>query len=595
MASRRLQRDLKELADNPITGVHLELCENNIYRHTVRLVPQDGGLEGVTVKVHIEFTTKYPDEPPVVRISEDSPLYGHPNVFQTFICLDMLNSPIYSTPYQGWSSAYTLRGIIMQLYGFLVLDDKIEQEYGGTISRRPARVNSMRDHPTVYDVIEHSSLLDSSSSPVKSRILDLPDDLFDSILSFSDANTLNNLSKALTSDNSLGLRAGNKFTELNTFCFYTKLPFTDPSTILGYCINTHLYSDGNIRAISLAGYDYISSQAYDHGIRKTAWNFPFKYFFPVYICPSHGDKFINNMDYFMGPLLASSPTVPATEAERLLTVMAKLINSFVVELFNSNYNQRFLCDSAMQAFHHLHHLLVAYSIRSPSVVNLCINDVRRFLSDPSSRLKRNTPDLGMLLVKLLLVPMDIVPWSAFAVSFLRELLSRQVRWADKRSDRLFFTPHTDVSDSERISKHLDIAKKSLSIVVLEAWFCNSVSRPSSASFAIGHLQAIKKAYDEKLCCPTDQDKQSFFETVNSLKNGVYFSDFLNRLGVCPPPPHRKNLALMLRQAVVDSYNNKYHTEPSIFIKSREYYDWSNPNSLIVYKGPWPPVVSQSTS
>jgi hypothetical protein len=36
----------------------------------------------------------------------------------------------YSQPYQGWSSTYTVSALLQQLYGFLLLDDSVDQMDG---------------------------------------------------------------------------------------------------------------------------------------------------------------------------------------------------------------------------------------------------------------------------------------------------------------------------------------------------------------------------------------------------------------------------------------------------------------------------------
>jgi hypothetical protein len=42
----------------------------------------------------------------------------------------------YSTPYRGWSSAYRLSSILMQLHGFLLVDESVDQMYGNDSIQR---------------------------------------------------------------------------------------------------------------------------------------------------------------------------------------------------------------------------------------------------------------------------------------------------------------------------------------------------------------------------------------------------------------------------------------------------------------------------
>ena len=58
----------------------------------------------------------------------------HPNVSGSYVCLDMLKEYAIG-PYGGWSASYDLPAVLMQLYGFLLLDSKLDQDYGGTIEK----------------------------------------------------------------------------------------------------------------------------------------------------------------------------------------------------------------------------------------------------------------------------------------------------------------------------------------------------------------------------------------------------------------------------------------------------------------------------
>jgi len=46
------------------------------------------------------------------------------------VFLDMLKEYAIG-PYQGWSASYDLSAILLQLYGFLLVDDKIGQTRAG--------------------------------------------------------------------------------------------------------------------------------------------------------------------------------------------------------------------------------------------------------------------------------------------------------------------------------------------------------------------------------------------------------------------------------------------------------------------------------
>ena len=51
---------------------------------------------------------------------------AHPNIYQDYICASILNTT------EGYTPAYTLKGICIQLLSFFG-SDKIEQDYGGVV------------------------------------------------------------------------------------------------------------------------------------------------------------------------------------------------------------------------------------------------------------------------------------------------------------------------------------------------------------------------------------------------------------------------------------------------------------------------------
>ncbi len=92
------------------------------------MVAADGKLKGVPIHLHMTFPAKFPHAPPDVEIITRS--VELPLVIGKRICVDMLNFSGYhglveTTPWRGWSSAYTVSAILTQLYGLLLVDEKV--------------------------------------------------------------------------------------------------------------------------------------------------------------------------------------------------------------------------------------------------------------------------------------------------------------------------------------------------------------------------------------------------------------------------------------------------------------------------------------
>lgn len=114
----RLLQDIAELQSKPYPNISLHVQDDNITQACLILTVVDGyGPMHLTV----DFPHDYPLSPPRIRMDSD---VSHPNIFGTYICASILNTT------EGYTPAYTLKGIAIQLLSFFS-SDKIEQDGGG--------------------------------------------------------------------------------------------------------------------------------------------------------------------------------------------------------------------------------------------------------------------------------------------------------------------------------------------------------------------------------------------------------------------------------------------------------------------------------
>lgn len=115
---KRILHDWKEIQEETVktVGVSAEPLENDLYIwHANIKGPKDTKYEGGVFHFQIDLPHSYPHKPP--KITLYTPI-DHPNVFGNHICLDMLQED-QKELYQGWSSAYTIQSILIQLQSFL--------------------------------------------------------------------------------------------------------------------------------------------------------------------------------------------------------------------------------------------------------------------------------------------------------------------------------------------------------------------------------------------------------------------------------------------------------------------------------------------
>eukprot|EP00026_Physarum_polycephalum_P001294 Phypoly_transcript_01295.p1 GENE.Phypoly_transcript_01295~~Phypoly_transcript_01295.p1 ORF type:complete len:1116 (+),score=191.20 Phypoly_transcript_01295:80-3427(+) len=126
-ARKRLLRDLKELHDNPLENVNAApVDDQDLFLWHANLRGSDPQMKE-TFHLILSFPSNYPLSPPRVELCTPLP---HPNVIPergTYsLCMDMLEQGEWAEDankkmkYNGWSSAYSVQLILVQLQSFLL-------------------------------------------------------------------------------------------------------------------------------------------------------------------------------------------------------------------------------------------------------------------------------------------------------------------------------------------------------------------------------------------------------------------------------------------------------------------------------------------
>lgn len=133
MRNSRLMKEWLEIQRCPVENASVSpLQEENLNEWHGNIQGQvDSEWEGIVVHFSISFPAAYPVQPPRVRLFSFVP---HLNVqvrgaaFE--VCLHMLETPplgALTTPYQYWSSAFSVRSILVQMASFLLCDGQPTQ------------------------------------------------------------------------------------------------------------------------------------------------------------------------------------------------------------------------------------------------------------------------------------------------------------------------------------------------------------------------------------------------------------------------------------------------------------------------------------
>eukprot|EP01060_Flectonema_neradi_P012814 TRINITY_DN1958_c0_g2_i1.p1 TRINITY_DN1958_c0_g2~~TRINITY_DN1958_c0_g2_i1.p1 ORF type:complete len:1319 (+),score=228.19 TRINITY_DN1958_c0_g2_i1:51-3959(+) len=173
-AARRLVREIAKIERDPTWGVSAMPLEGNLLLWHCNL-SAPGGVTGKGVlHVELQFPPTYPACPPKVKILGSN--VDHPNVFGSYICLDLLNKGEFSgmdsilKPFTGWSAAYGVQTLLVQLQSFFFSGVDTGYGKGGRIKIRQQSGAPVWEYQLKYSECHHwSHFAFDESAPCRHR------------------------------------------------------------------------------------------------------------------------------------------------------------------------------------------------------------------------------------------------------------------------------------------------------------------------------------------------------------------------------------------------------------------------------------------
>ena len=164
---RRLISDLEEIKKHPLSSVTAEPIESDLFEwHCNMEGPFGNPYHGIIFHIIMQFPQSYPFNPPKLFFCS---YLKHDHVFRSWICLDMLQEFEWSsdtekeTPYSGWTTAYSVHSILLQLQSFLF--DKADTSV--------KEIEKAKKHAIKFtcDTCNHSGISDDKIWPKLNREL----------------------------------------------------------------------------------------------------------------------------------------------------------------------------------------------------------------------------------------------------------------------------------------------------------------------------------------------------------------------------------------------------------------------------------------
>ncbi|KAK3316584.1 hypothetical protein B0H66DRAFT_299083 [Apodospora peruviana] len=572
---RRLLQDIAELQTKPYPNITLHVQDEDLSEACLILTP-DGWRP---LHLTVQATYQYPLKPPTVRM--DSKI-AHPNVFETYICASILNTT------EGYTPAYTLKGIAIQLLSFFG-SDSVQQSYGDIVDLGSYRERSKAETDTfkcrkcrfghgaarpspsqamqnLVQAISAPSFDDSPAASADNCCIDqLPDEVLLQIIDSLDfeeltkfARSWNRLSRLIADFNVIRTR------ELQ--CFVLKENFLNQKLGVG----VHVAGQGRGRLES--EFDLLSKKAYrDYKIRLSVHGMDFEHWLPLPISQGHWRRVRGDADDALSKL--STAARLGDNASVLYAFMNDIVARLNADLelgkgsYRANKSSlRHASEKAIESYIHLFHLLIclATAPAGQSIVADANRMINTFMSGRTS--KTDIPNLGNLLIALLIS--DIEPTEALMKAIVTEAITRNVVWLlDHRGAgmaELGYLEKDDVSHY-RLKKTFEGSRVSYRILMFSQLF-RRTARPSPAeTIPAGspevprNKKSLAQIRDELFSrhgSPPAGSAAHLAAEVRRLQQVDDFPSFLREMGV--PIPSPSVFTSVLRDTMKASFAKGYH-------------------------------------
>ena len=138
LAIRRINKDMREITQNPIEGVGIASIDDNPMRYVINMRLMTGPYEGYCVQLLLMFSDNYPTKPPKILIYPNQAISGqyHHHIFDDStvdennghfkkFCIDLLDNDFMNTTDEktGWNPSYSISSILLQVQNFIADPD----------------------------------------------------------------------------------------------------------------------------------------------------------------------------------------------------------------------------------------------------------------------------------------------------------------------------------------------------------------------------------------------------------------------------------------------------------------------------------------
>ena len=422
-ALKRIYRDLKENAENPIEGITIYIPDNedDLFNLHCEIKILYGIYKDIIVHTVIHIPNEYPVIGPAMNIMDDFnlPQNFHEHVLNKSICNDMLTN--FKTFFQfqdllskkseakasGWSSGYSLNVIMSQMQVFFAEPDLPKENLLNS-----NEIEALKTYSIGYKC-------NGCKKKTKFQVEVTP---------------------TATSPTAVVVDSYKQ----RLICGMSKLNyFDDKSMILGYPLLMSIDHQGRLwpqALLELLSYEaYVQQIQQQGGINKLDnYNLIkffspngdlFNYWIPIYINEEHfkrGYNIILNSLTVIRFGVANGIAKYDFKPDIVLEVLPCLINKTIVLMLNGTMHHS---QAAIQAYCHFLRLYYKFLELYPQLKQAINSKVHQFLNSEAHRTKTHCPDLGEFIINLFLSDFT---YQQSKHALIHEFFARQIFWIQKK-------------------------------------------------------------------------------------------------------------------------------------------------------------------
>ena len=445
LAKMRINKDMKEIINNPLEGIGIAPIDDSLMRYVINMRLMAGPYEGYCVQLLLIFSDNYPTKPPKILIYPNQAIGGnyHHHIFigggyfgnedysrYKKFCFDLLDNDFMPTneAKTGWNPSYSISSLLLQVQNFIA-----DPDMGGHVPSKQLIQNlfdSMNTYTNTFNIKDENGKTIQKIHTWKNPYPEMyfkqkekEKEKEDDIKENDEENNLEQIKENLT-------------------CFMLKVNYIDdPEILLGYPIVRNQINIGRKNRLELypipelLTYDGFEAQKslqqqmvqqYFGNINqfKSANNEYYNSWLPIYINKDHYEK---NKERILNSIAEISSNTEF-KAEQILQVFPIILNSMIIGMSKGKTS---LSSSFIKCYFHYILLFKKMCQEYEIEYSIYLNDIFSKIKENKYIVNKNIiPDIGNFFMVLLFNRPDINKdtFNKIYNSLFEDFIIRQMFW-----------------------------------------------------------------------------------------------------------------------------------------------------------------------